>query len=140
MLTLFFSCSSGYLYHTLFPFLHRATFTSLVVLHLHDSNPHKYIRQQDRAIMSSKSRAYVHFGTWDDETRAHPAMKWMEDYTRHQVDEHRWDEPAGNYHVRLPFRSLQTLVLAPSSQGAAHTFPLILAFGTFVVVYVDWSV
>ncbi|KAF3038963.1 hypothetical protein E8E12_001185 [Didymella heteroderae] len=25
--------------------------------------------------------AFVHFGTWDDETRAHPAMKWMEQYT-----------------------------------------------------------
>jgi hypothetical protein len=21
--------------------------------------------------------ALVHYGTWDDETRAHPAMKWM---------------------------------------------------------------
>ncbi|KIW69665.1 hypothetical protein PV04_05529 [Phialophora macrospora] len=25
--------------------------------------------------------AFIHVGTWDDETRKHPAMKWMEDYT-----------------------------------------------------------
>ncbi|KIY02563.1 uncharacterized protein Z520_01028 [Fonsecaea multimorphosa CBS 102226] len=25
--------------------------------------------------------AFVHVGTWDDETRKHPAMKWMEQYT-----------------------------------------------------------
>jgi hypothetical protein len=24
--------------------------------------------------------AFVHHGTWDDTTRKHPAMKWMEDY------------------------------------------------------------
>ena len=47
-------------------------------------------------------RAYVHFGTWDDTTRGHPTMKWMEHYTRHIIDEARWDEPATNYHVRSP--------------------------------------
>lgn len=47
-------------------------------------------------------KAYVHFGTWDDTTRAHPAMKWMEEYTRRQVDDRRWDEPARNYHVGFP--------------------------------------
>jgi hypothetical protein len=31
--------------------------------------------------------AFVHTGDWDDETRKHPAMKWMEQYTRTQIDE-----------------------------------------------------
>lgn len=25
--------------------------------------------------------AFVHYGTWDDTTRKHPAMKWMEEHT-----------------------------------------------------------
>jgi len=25
--------------------------------------------------------AFIHWGTWDDETRKHPGMKWMEEYT-----------------------------------------------------------
>ena len=45
-------------------------------------------------------KAYVHFGTWDDSTRQHPAMKWMEHYTRHIIDEARWDEPGEKWHVR----------------------------------------
>ena len=30
--------------------------------------------------------AFVHTGDWDDETRKQPAMKWMEQYTRTQID------------------------------------------------------
>jgi hypothetical protein len=26
--------------------------------------------------------AFIHYGTWDDITRAHPAMKWLEDFVR----------------------------------------------------------
>lgn len=32
--------------------------------------------------------AFIHAGSWNDETRKHPAMKWMEDYT------HRFDDGA----------------------------------------------
>ncbi|KAF2032774.1 hypothetical protein EK21DRAFT_109519 [Setomelanomma holmii] len=41
--------------------------------------------------------AFVHYGDWDDETRTHPAMKWMEQYT-HAVDRKVWnDEPSSNW-------------------------------------------
>jgi hypothetical protein len=30
--------------------------------------------------------AFIHIGDWDDETRKHPATKWMEKYTRTQID------------------------------------------------------
>ena len=30
--------------------------------------------------------AFVHDGPWDNETRDHPAMKWMEEYTTQVVD------------------------------------------------------
>ncbi|KAF3037728.1 hypothetical protein E8E11_005283 [Didymella keratinophila] len=40
--------------------------------------------------------AFVHYGTWDDETRAHPAMKWMEQYTN-QVDAKAADEVKNNW-------------------------------------------
>ncbi|KAF2629221.1 hypothetical protein BU25DRAFT_409129 [Macroventuria anomochaeta] len=39
--------------------------------------------------------AFVHYGTWDDETRAHPAMKWMEQYTL-TYDSKAYDEIKNN--------------------------------------------
>ena len=35
--------------------------------------------------------AFVHTGTWDETTRKHPAMKWMERYTRNVVDTRKFD-------------------------------------------------
>lgn len=35
--------------------------------------------------------AFIHTGSWDDETRQHPAMKWMEQYTRDVIDGRAWD-------------------------------------------------
>jgi len=34
--------------------------------------------------------AFIHSGPWDDETRKHPAMKWMEHYTKNIVDERKF--------------------------------------------------
>ncbi|KAK5685444.1 hypothetical protein LTS10_003522 [Elasticomyces elasticus] len=38
--------------------------------------------------------AFIYAGTWDETTRKHPAMKWMEHYTKNVVDARRFDEPA----------------------------------------------
>jgi len=41
--------------------------------------------------------AFVHYGGWDDESRTHPAMKWMETYTQ-AVDRKAWNnEPSSNW-------------------------------------------
>ena len=42
-------------------------------------------------IMSTKP-AFIHYGTWDDETRQHPAMKWMEDYTKNTNNRADWGQ------------------------------------------------
>jgi hypothetical protein len=34
--------------------------------------------------------AFIYYGTWDDTTRSHPAMKWMEDYTK-ATDQRIWN-------------------------------------------------
>ncbi|CAO2655021.1 Nn.00g117540.m01.CDS01 [Neocucurbitaria sp. VM-36] len=41
--------------------------------------------------------AYVHYGTWDEKSRQHECMKWMEQYTN-AVDRKAWDtEPSSNW-------------------------------------------
>lgn len=42
---------------------------------------------------------YVHTGSWDDETRSHPCMAWMEKYTTTIIDERKWDTPTGDWHT-----------------------------------------
>jgi len=42
---------------------------------------------------------FVYNGGWSDETRAHPAMKWMEDYTVNVVDAKNFDVPSTKYRV-----------------------------------------
>ncbi|OAL54577.1 hypothetical protein IQ07DRAFT_676616 [Pyrenochaeta sp. DS3sAY3a] len=45
----------------------------------------------------STQPAFIHTGTWDDTTRAHPCMKWMEHYTR-AIDAKAWDtQPSTPY-------------------------------------------
>lgn len=34
---------------------------------------------------------FVHTGPWNHQTRAHPAMKWMEDYTKQAIDARAWE-------------------------------------------------
>ncbi|KAH7067199.1 hypothetical protein FB567DRAFT_634795 [Paraphoma chrysanthemicola] len=42
-------------------------------------------------------QAFTHVGSWDDKSRAHPAMKWMENYT-YACDRKAWNtEPASAY-------------------------------------------
>lgn len=36
-------------------------------------------------------QAFIHVGPWDDETRSHPAMKWMEHYTTDIIDARKFD-------------------------------------------------
>jgi len=43
-------------------------------------------------------QAYIHSGDWDEETRRHPAMKWMEDYTRNLNAHGGWDKPSSDWH------------------------------------------
>ncbi len=45
--------------------------------------------------------AYIHTGDWDAETRSHPAMKFMENFTRNAFDKRSWTTgtPATEWHV-----------------------------------------
>ncbi|OCL07283.1 hypothetical protein AOQ84DRAFT_355054 [Glonium stellatum] len=42
---------------------------------------------------------FVYNGGWSDETRTHPAMKWMENYTVNVVDAKKFDLPATQCHT-----------------------------------------
>jgi len=42
---------------------------------------------------------FVHYGGWDDETRKHPAMKWMEDYTINCIDARAFSLPSSAWHT-----------------------------------------
>ena len=44
--------------------------------------------------------ALVHSGYWDDETRAHPAMKFMEEYTISFVDARNWDGSISEWYTK----------------------------------------
>jgi hypothetical protein len=35
---------------------------------------------------------FIQNGTWDEVTRSHPAMKFMEDYTRNAIDTRAWEK------------------------------------------------
>ena len=49
--------------------------------------------------MSFKTQpAFVAHNGWDDETRKHPAMKWMENYTKNFIDKADWSK-ASDYHT-----------------------------------------
>ncbi|KAJ4344576.1 uncharacterized protein N0V89_012320 [Didymosphaeria variabile] len=41
--------------------------------------------------------AFVHVGAWDDETRKHPAMKWMEEYTLNFNKRGDWDQEESDW-------------------------------------------
>lgn len=43
--------------------------------------------------------AFIHSGTWDDVTRRHPAMKWMEDYTLNFNKRGRWEDKRNEWHT-----------------------------------------
>lgn len=43
--------------------------------------------------------AFLHVGTWDDESRKHPAMKWMEDYTIAFNARSNWDQKTSDWHT-----------------------------------------
>ncbi|ETI29505.1 hypothetical protein G647_01958 [Cladophialophora carrionii CBS 160.54] len=57
--------------------------------------------------------AFIHVGTWDDETRKHPAMKWMEDYTRNFNKRADWGKDECDW-----FSADFTLV---KPDGSSHT-------------------
>jgi len=42
------------------------------------------------AMSYPRTQAFIHNGYWDEETRAHPAMKWMEAYTL-DMESHTFD-------------------------------------------------
>jgi hypothetical protein len=39
-----------------------------------------------------KTPCFIHHGSWDDELRSHPALKWMEWYTKEIIDARKFDE------------------------------------------------
>ncbi|CAF9941154.1 MAG: hypothetical protein ALECFALPRED_009011 [Alectoria fallacina] len=45
--------------------------------------------------------AFIHTGPWSDHTRAHPAMRWMESYTKNAVDARGWESnvPYSDWHT-----------------------------------------
>ncbi|MCJ1303633.1 hypothetical protein MMC08_006443 [Hypocenomyce scalaris] len=42
--------------------------------------------------------AFEHYGSWDAETRKHPAMAWMESYTLGIIDAKKFSTPYNYYH------------------------------------------
>ena len=42
--------------------------------------------------------AFIHTGTWNDDSRKHPAMKWMEDYTIAFNARSNWGEKTSDWH------------------------------------------
>ncbi|OQU95184.1 hypothetical protein CLAIMM_01428 [Cladophialophora immunda] len=57
--------------------------------------------------------AFVHLGTWDDETRKHPAMKWMEEYTINFNKREDWSQEECDWF------SADTTLVKPD--GSVHT-------------------
>ncbi|KAK4502982.1 hypothetical protein PRZ48_006409 [Zasmidium cellare] len=47
----------------------------------------------------STQPTFIHTGTWDDEMRSHPALAWMEKYTRNIIDTRSWNTPASDWHT-----------------------------------------
>jgi len=43
--------------------------------------------------------AFIHSGSWDAESRKHPAMKWMEAYTDAFDSRESWSTPYTDWHV-----------------------------------------
>lgn len=62
--------------------------------------------------------AFVHYGSWDDETRTHPAMKFMEDYTTGIIDTRSWDTPVADWHTDDFVLNKADGSSAPGSQAA----------------------
>ena len=52
-------------------------------------------------------QAFIHNGDWNEETRKHPAMKWMERYTREQIDARTWASGADPNTWHTPDFTLQ---------------------------------
>lgn len=42
---------------------------------------------------------WIHNGSFDDESRKLPVMKWMEHYTKEIIDKRAWDTPVSSYHT-----------------------------------------
>jgi hypothetical protein len=55
------------------------------------AKPQAKQRELEQPKMSFPTQqVFIHKGDWDDETRKHPATKWMEKYTRDQIDGRAW--------------------------------------------------
>ena len=52
----------------------------------------------ESASVKADRRMQVHYGDWDAETRKHPAMKFMEDYTHNCIDNRSFDKPYPDWH------------------------------------------
>lgn len=57
--------------------------------------------------------AFIHVGTWDDETRKHPAMKWMEEFTLNFNKRGDWGQDESDW------LSSDTTLVKPD--GSSHT-------------------
>ncbi|EXJ68737.1 uncharacterized protein A1O5_08531 [Cladophialophora psammophila CBS 110553] len=75
--------------------------------------------------------AFVYAGNWGDETRKHPAMKWMEDYTRF-VDDRNFDKPFSEWHTEdSSFHKADGTVVSGGAEAwkeAEKTFSIFTSF------------
>jgi len=76
----------------------------------------------------SKKPVLIHYGNWSDETRAHPAMKWMENYTRQVFDDRAFDKDD-------MFERARALTAEEASSGQYSIFDIVLPLPGFDVLY-----
>jgi hypothetical protein len=59
-------------------------------------------------MSSSTQPAFVHYGNWDAHTRSHPAMKWMEEYTKDFESKASWDRPRTEWQMGSPYTYIKS--------------------------------
>jgi hypothetical protein len=57
--------------------------------------------------------AFIHIGTWDDETRKHPGMKWMEEFTLNFNKRGDWNKDESDWVSSPDDISLHTSTRSP---------------------------
>jgi len=63
---------------------------------------------------------YIHTGGWDDETRSHPALKFMEHFTVDILDGRKWDsEPSSFYCSDFILQKSDGTVIKGAEEGWA---------------------
>lgn len=59
-------------------------------------------------MSAPKEPTFVHYGSWDSHTRSHPAMKWMEEYTKAFESKEAWDRPRTEWQTESPYTYIKS--------------------------------